>query len=131
MIFEQELKTVLELCYRILGEDDSELYGYDAWRGRLAHGEPLVYGEKDGKVVSAVLGREESSESLVIGFVACAEEYRRQGITKTLMEHFEKIARQKGYKYITLGSKEDAFYEQCGYKVIFQVHGQNIYQKLL
>ena len=128
---EQELIAVLELCYRILGENDSKLYGYDAWRQRLAHGEPLVYGEKNGKVVSAVLGREESSESLVIGFVACAEEYRRQGITRALMEHFENIARKKAYKYITLGSKEDAFYDKCGYKVIFQVHGQNIYQKML
>lgn len=42
----------------------------------------LIYGEKDGKVVAAVLGREECSESLMIGFVACAEEYRRQGITR-------------------------------------------------
>lgn len=128
---EQELKAALELCYRILGEDNSELYGYDAWSGRLANGEPIVYGEKDGIVVSAVMGREENSESLVIGFAACAEEYRRQGITRALVERFEDIARQKAYKYITLGSKEDAFYERCGYKVIFQVHGQNIYQKML
>lgn len=128
---EQELKAVLELCYRILGEDNSEIYGYDAWRQRLANGELLVYGEKDGRVVSAVLGREESRESLVIGFVACEEEYRRQGITGALMDYFENVARRKSYKYITLGSKEDAFYEKCGYKVIFQIHGQNIYQKML
>lgn len=128
---EQELKAVLELCYRILGEDHSELYGYEAWRKRLDNGDLLVYGEKDGKIVSAVLGREESSESLVIGFVACEEEYRRQGITKALMDYFEEAACRKKYKYITLGSKEDAFYDKCGYKVIFQIHGQNIYQKLL
>ena len=128
---EQELEGVLELCYRVLGQDHAEMYGHDAWRKRLANGEPLVYGEKDGKIVSAVLGREESSESLVIGFVACEEEYRRHGITMALMSYFEDIARRKGYKYITLGSREDAFYEKCGYKVIFQVHGQNIYQKIL
>lgn len=128
---EQELADVLDLCYRILGEDHSEIYGYEAWRKRLANGDPMVYGEKEGKILSAVLGREESEESLVIGFVACEEEYQRQGITKALMSYFEKIARKKKYKYITLGSKEDAFYEKCGYKVIFQIHGQNIYQKLL
>ncbi|MDE5891288.1 MAG: GNAT family N-acetyltransferase [Acetatifactor sp.] len=128
---EQELAAVLELCYRILGEDHSEMYGYEAWRKRLANGDPLVYGEKEGKILSAVLGREESEESLVIGFVACEEEYRRQGITRALMSYFEEIARKKKYKYITLGSQEDAFYEKCGYKVIFQIHGQNIYQKLL
>lgn len=128
---EQELAAVLELCYRILGEDHSEMYGYEAWRKRLANGDPLVYGEKEGKILSAVLGRKESEESLVIGFVACEEEYRRQGITRALMSYFEEIARKKKYKYITLGSQEDAFYEKCGYKVIFQIHGQNIYQKLL
>lgn len=128
---EQELADVLDLCYRILGEDHSEIYGYEAWRKRIANGDPMVYGEKEGKILSAVLGREESEESLVIGFVACEEEYRRQGITKSLMIYFEEIARKKKYKYITLGSKEDAFYEKCGYKVIFQIHGQNIYQKLL
>ena len=128
---EQELAAVLKMCYRILGEDNSEMYGYDAWRQRLADGEPLLYGEKDGRIVSAVLGRRESGESLVVRFVACEEEYRRQGITRALMERFEQVAREQGYKYITLGSKEDAFYEKCGYKVIFQVHGQNIYQKWL
>ena len=47
------------------------------------------------------------------------------------MNYFEELAREKGFKYITLGSKEDAFYEKCGYKVIFQMHDQNIYQKVL
>ena len=54
--------------------------------------------------------RAESQDSLIIGFVACSEDYRRQGITKKLMYFFEDIARKKGFKYITLGSKEDAFF---------------------
>lgn len=65
------------------------------------------------------------------GYEACRENYRRQGITKALMAYFEELARKKGFRYITLGSKEDAFYEKCGYQVIFQVHEQNIYQKVL
>lgn len=129
---EQALKDVLDLCYRILGHEDSELYGYDAWRQRLLDGsQPLVYAMEDGKVVSAVLGRAENSDSLVIGFTACHEDYRRRGITKRLMAYFEELATKLGYKYITLGSMEDAFYEKCGYKRIAQAHGQNIYQKLL
>ncbi len=129
---EAELITVLELCYRVLGIRDDELYGYDAWYKRLQDGnEPLVYAVKDEKIVSAVLGRAENSESLVIGFVACDENFRRQGITKKLLGYFEELARKQKYKYITLGSKEDTFYENCGYKVIFQIHDQNIYQKLL
>lgn len=129
---EQELSDVLELCYDILGTDNSELYSYDAWHKRFIEGlSPLVYAMKDNKIVSAVLGRAENKDSLVIGFVACHEDYRKLGITKELLSYFEDLARKRGFKYITLGSKEDAFYEKCGYKVIFQIHEQNIYQKIL
>lgn len=129
---ELELKEVLEVCYDILGTDNSELYGYDAWHKRFVEGsEPLVYAMKDEEIVAAILGRAENKDSLVIGFVACLENYRRQGITKGLLGYFEDLARKKGFKYITLGSKEDAFYEKCGYKIIFQVHDQNVFQKIL
>lgn len=129
---ESELKEVLELCYKVLSPTNDELYGYDAWYKRLQDGlQPLVYAQKDGKIVAAVLGRAENKESLVIGFVACDENYRKQGITKKLLGYFEDLARNKEFRYITLGSREDAFYEKCGYKVIFQIHGQNIYQKVL
>ena len=129
---EQELKNVLKLCYSVLGENNSDLYGYEAWRKRLFDGQqPLVYAEKDGRVVSAVLGRAENKESLVIGFVACDPDYRGKGITKDLMQFFEESAKKMGFKYITLGSEADAFYEKCGYKLLFQVHDQNIYQKVL
>lgn len=128
----QELKAVLELCYKVLGTNNTELYGYDAWYKRFTEGlHPLVYAMKDNAIVSAILGRAENKDSLVIGFVACHENYRRQGITKGLMEYFEELARRKGYKYITLGSEQDEFYEKCGYKIIFQVHEQNIMQKIL
>lgn len=129
---EQELRDVLELCYNILGTDNAELYGYDAWYKRFIEGtQPLVYAMKDNKIVSAVLGRAENKDSLVIGFTACHEDYRKQGITKELLSYFEDLARKQGFKYITLGSEEDAFYEKCGYKVIFQIHDQNIFQKIL
>lgn len=79
---ESELKEVLELCYKVLGTRNDELYGYDAWYQRLQDGlQPLVYAMKDEKIVSAVLGRAENKESLVIGFAACDENFRRQGIT--------------------------------------------------
>lgn len=129
---EQELTAVLEMCYRILGNDNAELYGHESWLNRLKDGlQPLLYAFDGDKIVSAVLGRFENKDSLVIGFVACDENYRRQGITKKLMELFEERARALGYKYINLGSKEDTFYEKCGYKNIFEIDGQNIYQKVL
>ncbi len=129
---ERQLRDVLALCYRVLGHDDTKLYGYEAWAERLKNGlQPLTYAEKDGKVISAVLGRAENKDSLVIGFVACDEAYRGQGITRKLMEYFESRAREMGYQTITLGSKADLFYEKCGYKRIFEIDGQNIYQKVL
>lgn len=129
---EQELNAVLNLCYSILGEVDSGLYGYDAWHERFLNGnQPLVYAVKDDKIVSAVLGRAENPENITIGFAACHEDYRRQGITRKLMNYFDKLAKEQGYKYATLGSKEDLFYESCGYHKIFEIHGQSIYQKEL
>lgn len=127
-----ELEEVLALCYQVLGNTNQELYGPKSWAKRLEDGkQPLMYAWLDDRVVSAVLGRAESEESLIVGFVACHEDYRRQGITRRLMEAFEEEARRLGFRYITLGSREDGFYEKCGYQVIFQTHGQNIYQKIL
>lgn len=97
---EQELRDVLNMCYDILGTENAELYGYDAWHKRFTDGlQPLVFAMKDGKIVAAVLGRAENRESLVIGFAACREDYRRQGITRELLDYFENLARNKGFKY--------------------------------
>lgn len=129
---EKELSDVLNFCYQILGERNDNLYGYEAWYKRLKdRASPMVYGVKDNIIISAVMGRPENQDSLIIGFAACHEKYRRQGYTKKLLCYFEKLAEEKGYKYITLGSENDGFYEKCGYSLISKIHGQNIYQKLL
>ncbi len=131
---EQTLHRVLDLCCRVLGEDacDQEPYRRADWLVRLNENPELLLYAADGeRIVSAVLGRPESSESLVCGFVACDEVYRRQGITRRLMDMLADTARQKGFAYITLGSKADVFYEKCGYHPIFEIHGQTIFQRML
>ena len=133
---EEQLKAVLELCYSILGNHlkDVDNYRYEDWKKRLEKdNELLIFACESEKVVAAVLGRRESDESLVLGFVACDEKYRGRGITKELMARFEDNAEKMGFKYITLGADDKAtgFYEKCGYKIINEVHGQKIYQKLL
>lgn len=134
---EKELSAVLRMCYDILEEqspdlESSPIYGYSAWLDRLRNGrQPLVYASEDEQIVSAVLGRAESSDSMIIGLVACDKVYRRRGITKQLMGYFEDTVKKMGYRYITLGSFADEFYEHCGYKVICKLEDQNIYQKLL
>lgn len=57
---EQELRVVLEMCYRILDNDNAGLYGYEAWLSRLKDGlQPVLYACDGEKIVSAVLGRAE------------------------------------------------------------------------
>ncbi len=43
------------------------------------------------------------------------------------MDIFETEAVRAGFRYITLGSEEDVFYEKCGFHVIDEMHGQKIY----
>lgn len=135
---EEELGEVLRLCYSVLGNHlkDVDNYRYEDWVKRLddGGGKLLLYAGENGRAVSAVLGRRESNDSLILGFVACDEKYRGQGITKRLMLMLEENAREIGYKYITLGADDMAvgFYEKCGYTMIgSSSHGQKIYQKLL
>ena len=128
-----ELNKVLKFCYQILGERNDDVYGTDAWADRLNENYLMVFAETSGDIVSAVMGRAENQDSIVLGFAACKLDYRKSGITSSLLSTLEDNARKYGYKYITLGSAEEAlgFYEKCGYHMIAEMHGQKIYQKLL
>lgn len=133
---EEQLAPVLEICYRILGEHLREVdnYKFENWKQRIDKDSALLlYAYENNKVLSAVLGRKESFDSLIIGFVACDEENRKKGITQALIEQLEANAKQSGFRYITLGADKNAegFYEKLGYKIINEMHGQKIYQKLL
>ncbi len=132
----EKLKPVLDLCYSILGEHRREMnnYTYKAWEDRISKwSKVLLYAEADGKVISTVLGRPENDDSLVMGFVACDEKYRKKGITESLVYEFEKNARLLGFKYITLGASPSAngFYDKCGYSILDENIYQRIYKKIL
>ena len=128
-----ELNKVLKFCYEILGEHNDNVYGPAAWVNRLNENYLMIFAEKDGNIVSAVMGRAENRDSIVLGFAACRADCRNNGITSSLLSRLENNARKYGYKYITLGSADESvgFYEKCGYKIIAEMHGQKIYQKLL
>ena len=128
---ERTLCSVLNMCYSILGEHYEGLYSYEAWVRRLDRGYLMLYAEYGGEPIAAVLGRAESHCSVVIGFAACVEKYRRQGITKSLMSSFERSALMHDYYRITLTSFNDAwgFYEKCGYEVLEEKFGKRIYCK--
>ena len=130
-----ELNKVLKFCYEILGEHDDtdNVYGPAAWVNRLNENYLMVFAETDGDIISAVMGRAENQDSIVLGFAACRADCRNNGITSSLLSMLEHNARKYGYKYITLGSADESFgfYEKCGYHMITEMHGQKIYQKLL
>ena len=128
-----ELNKVLKFCYEILGERNDNVYGPAAWANRLNENYLMIFAEKDGDIVSTVMGRAENRDSIVLGFAACRADCRNNGITSSLLSRLENNARQYDYKYITLGSADESvgFYEKCGYKIIAEMHGQKIYQKLL
>lgn len=130
---ETTLKSVLEMCWEILGQPNTDMYSEQAWRERLSDNCLLLYAEAEGKPAAAALGRAENPESVVLGYCCCKAEYRGQGITSALLAALEKNAAESGYKYITLGSDDSAwgFYEKCGYSLINEIHGQRIYQKML
>lgn len=127
------LRAVLNMCYSILGEHYEGLYSYEAWLRRLDRGYLMLYAEHGGEPIAAVLGRAESPDSAVIGFAACIEKYRGRGITKSLVQSFERSARMHDYYRITLTSFNGAwgFYEKCGYEVIEEKFGKRIYCKYL
>ena len=128
-----ELNKVLKFCYEILGEHNDDVYGPAAWANRLNENYLMVFAETDGDIVSTVMGRAENQDSIVLGFVACRADCRKNGITSSLLSKLENNARKYGYKYITLGAADEAvgFYEKCGYNLIAEMHGQKIYQKIL
>ena len=128
-----ELNKVLKFCYEILGDHNDNVYGPAAWENRLNENYLMVFAETDGDIVSAVMGRAENKDSIVLGFAACRTACRNNGITSSLLSELENNAKKYGYKYITLGSADEAigFYEKCGYNIITEMHGQKIYQKIL
>lgn len=133
---QEKLKPVLDLCYSLLGQHRREMknYTYKEWEDRISKwSKVLVYAEAEDRVISAVLGRPENNDSLIMGFVACDEKYRNKGITKSLVYEFERNAKLLGFKYITLGANPSAngFYEKCGYAEINETAEQKIYQKIL
>lgn len=127
------LKAVLEMCWDILGQPNTEIYSEEAWQSRLDNCCLLLYAEIGEKPAAAALARAENGESVVLGYCCCRGEYRGRGITRALLAALERSAADNGYKYVTLGSDDGAwgFYEKCGYALINEIHGQRIYQKML
>lgn len=130
---EETLKTVLDMCYSILGEHHEGLYSYKSWCRRLEHNFLLLYAACESVPIAAVLGRVENSCGVIVGFACCREEFRRQGVTSALMRAFERSAACRGFTSVTLTSYNDAwkFYQSLGYSVLSDKLGRKTYQKII
>lgn len=130
---EAVLKSVLDMCYSILGEHHEGLYSYKAWCRRLEYNYLMLYAECIGVPIAAVLGRIENADGVIVGFAACKEEFRRKGVTASLMNAFEQSAADHGFKTVTLTSYNDAwkFYQSLGYSLLSDKLGRKTYQKII
>lgn len=89
---------------------------------KLSNMSTICYEENAGRIIALVAGYTNNicNNTSFITIVGCLKEYRRQGITKSLMEDYLKICRKFGIATArTTTSKKNAqaqsFYEKCGF----------------
>ncbi len=74
----------------------------------------------DGKVIGVSRIQKNSPQEAQIRYMGVLEEYRSHGIGRRLVESLEEAAREKGFEYIILDSRQNAvgFYIILGYEVV-------------
>ena len=101
---------------------DSEFDKFAEKNGVVCNYEPFAFTAKeDGKVVGVIKGHSYYNE-VHIGELIILEEYRGQGIGRSLLEQAEKHFANSGFECITLttyGFQAPEFYKKCGYEVEF------------
>ncbi|MFZ7113832.1 MAG: GNAT family N-acetyltransferase [Bacteroidota bacterium] len=80
----------------------------------------LLAKDENGKAVATGRLQFNSDEEAQIRSMAVVDEFQGNGIGSLLIEHLEKIAKQRKLKRITLDSRENAvqFYLRNGYRII-------------
>lgn len=80
----------------------------------------LFGGYLEDEMISTIFLTQDDDTSARIKAVAILPEYQKKGLGKYLMEHVEKIAKEKGYRKVVLMGRVsvEVFYEKLGYKTI-------------
>lgn len=80
----------------------------------------LFGGYLEDEMISTIFLTQDDDTSARIKAVAILPEYQKKGLGKYLMEHVEKIAKEKGYTKVVLMGRVsvEVFYEKLGYKTI-------------
>ena len=77
----------------------------------------LILAERDGRVCGCVLASVEG-DHILVGAVAVAEDSRRMGIGRAMLEALEEAAKGAGRSTLILGARQEAepFYLSCGFQ---------------
>jgi GNAT superfamily N-acetyltransferase len=77
----------------------------------------LVFAECGGRICGCILASSKD-EHILVGPVAVAEDSRRSGIGRAMMQEIEKQAKEMGQTTLILGALEEAepFYLSCGFQ---------------
>lgn len=75
---------------------------------------------EDDRMLGCCMLVEEDPETVRLRQMAVPDEYQGKGIGRALMNFAENLARDRGYKKITMHARKNAmgFYEKMGYKKV-------------
>lgn len=75
---------------------------------------------EDEQILGCCMLVEEDSETVRLRQMAVINDLQGKGIGKALMQFAENLARDRGYKRITMHARKNAlgFYEKMGYRII-------------
>lgn len=93
-------------------------YSLEKWEKRMkSNGDLMLYTSLEGEVIGMVFGRISGNQSITIGPVAVAENYRNLGIAKEMIFLLEERAKHYDIHTLKLGAVESAerFYSKLGY----------------
>lgn len=93
-------------------------YSLEKWEKRMkSNGDLMLYTSLEGEVIGMVFGRISGNQSITIGPVAVAENYRNLGIAKEMIFLLEERAKHYDIHTLNLGAVESAerFYSKLGY----------------
>jgi ribosomal protein S18 acetylase RimI-like enzyme len=80
----------------------------------------LIAAYEDDEMMGCCMLVEEAPDTVRLRQMAVPDEYQGKGIGRALMNFAENLARDRGYKAITMHARKNAsgFYEKMGYKSI-------------
>jgi GNAT superfamily N-acetyltransferase len=120
----EELRAAVTFAQRVFGLSERHRGGFfDYYASRFAQQSDLmVMAEANGEMVGIILGSIQG-DHILVGEVAVAAAYQRQGIGSRLLALVERHARALGYQRFLLGTADaQDFYLKNGYVPLLWLH---------